>query len=163
VSYQSDRKWSDTFLDEIRTILGPKLLVPTDDLTDMTRAADLIVIQTKQLAIGVRMRRERWLDYADEFTIRLARKSGAKTEFEKIREGMCDWLFYGFGPEEGYHLTQWTLINLDVFRNQLDTIGTHEFVYNHDKTTAFLPFKYNEFPPELIIDSGPEKRTMPLS
>jgi hypothetical protein len=103
------------------------------------------------------MRRNRWSRYDDEFTIRLARKSGAKTEFQKIREGMCDWLFYGWGPEEGYHLTKWTIIDLEVFRQHLDTTQTHDFVYNHDKTTAFIPFKFNEFPPELIVDKSPEQ------
>jgi hypothetical protein len=46
--------------------------------------------------------------------------SGAKTELQKIIEGLGDWLFYGFAIDDGgVDIAPWYIVDLDYFRANL--------------------------------------------
>jgi hypothetical protein len=65
--------------------------------------------------VAVRLRRDGYAQrFADQFTIRYHRASGAKTELDKIIEGFGDWMFYGHTDSTG--LSAWMLVDLAVLR-----------------------------------------------
>jgi hypothetical protein len=155
-SYEKDRTWSDQFLPQVRLIVGPLLLMPSDDIKDMREATDLIVLHAKDMRIAVRLRRQGYAGkYPGEFTIRYSRDSGADTELKKIVEGWGDWFFYGH--TENDLIVEWVLIDLhklravfirkpDVLRNPDNIIsgkrsnndGTHFIFFNAKKIPEII-------------------------
>ena len=103
------------------------------------------------MRIAARIRREMYRDkYVSEFTIRVKRPSGTKTEFRKIVEGFGDWMFYGF--EYGDNIFPWYLIDLSAFRAHLiEDVGLNQFIHNpsnhrqNGDGTTFLPFDLSKF------------------
>lgn len=122
-SYVSQRAWSDRYISEIKRIIGPLLLVEAPEQKDRTEATDLIVFTARNLDIACRVRKSKYYaDYPYEFTIRKAALNGGKTEWDKIREGFGDWMFYAFAadddnPSAGF--AAWYVINLDVLRAEM--------------------------------------------
>jgi hypothetical protein len=115
--------------------------------------------------IAVRMRTKRYAEnesYLGEFTIRTERFSGAKTELRKILSGFGDFMFYGFEHPDGERLGRWTLIDLNAFREAFSEMqykspagvmpGNKRI--NGDGSSAFVPFRFSDFPPELVVASG---------
>lgn len=119
-SYGADRKWSDRFIPKIKQIVGPYLLEESSLEVDRKQAVDLVVLNARNLAIAVRVRRPQYESkYKNEFTIRSHRDSGATTEYEKITNGWGDWLFYGFSTPDEKDVLPWMLIDLHAVRGQL--------------------------------------------
>lgn len=153
--WKKDKRWSDQFLPEIKSILGMYLISEPAIEEDQERNTDLTVLTLTPFRIGCRVRKIFYLkDYSDEFTIRVSRPSGQKTELSKIVEGWGDYFFYGFGEEEILH--KWTLCNLNVFRLWYNTQlyhGIHpgEFGKNKDGSSNFLAFKWIDIPDNFII------------
>lgn len=123
--YSEDRTWSDHFIPEIKRIVGPYLLIESPIEVDQKQAADLITLKARDLTIACRVRRRYsptgldYLDkYGDEFTIRLKRDSGAKTEMEKIVDGWGDWMFYAIARSNDHKdgIARWSLIDLVSWR-----------------------------------------------
>ena len=162
--YEKDRVWSDQFLPEVKQIVGPQLLEPADFKRDAMEATDLIVLQAKDMRIGVRIRRHKFLKtYPNQITIRYARESGATTEWEKICRGWGDWFFYGFASEgDKAPLARWYLISYDALRYHYfgyKPFLTHGVGDNHDGTW-FKWFDLTSFPPDpqiVIASSHPIK------
>jgi len=159
IGWEDDKKWSDQFLPEIKSILGRYLISEPPIEEDQERNTDLMVLKMDAVRIGCRMRRIENLCYANEFTIRAGRPSGIKTELAKIIEGWGNYFFYGFG-EEGV-LYKWTLADLNVFRlwfseyvrdNKGKQPGTGK--ENHDRSSGFLAFQWSDLPSEFIVSSG---------
>ena len=154
-AYAIDRQFTDRFARAVCDIVGPRLLTPSTIEVDCREATDFVLV-AKDMKISARVRRivPYLKKFSNQFTIRSWRDSGATTELTKIIDGWGNWLFYGFADEpDDFRL--WHIINLDVFRaslirnNQLASLGRQ--VPNGDGT-YFVPFTYDEFPPELIID-----------
>lgn len=116
---ETDWRWADRFIPQIKTIVGPRLLVPAPLETDRHEAADLVVLKARDLTIAARVRRPGYLRYQNQFTIRCQRDNGAKTELQKITEGWGDWLFYGHANEEEDTLAFWWLLDLAAWRAHL--------------------------------------------
>ncbi len=163
MSYATDRQESDLYIPEIKRIVGPYLLVPSPLEVDQKQAADLVVLTGRDVTIACRTRRPGFLErYRNEFTIRSARDSGAKTELAKIIDGWGDWFFYGHqahGRQRSF--AQWFLIDLSAFRAHLIKDGYRENrairtgkVPNGDGT-YFRWFDVTSFPadPPLLIAS----------
>lgn len=116
-AYQKDRAWSDRFIPQIKTIIGPLLLEPSDLQRDAIEATDLMVLVARDMRIAARVRRHGFADrYPWEFTIRARRDSGAETELSKIVNGWGDWLFYGHADEGDGYVDRWMLVDLHAFR-----------------------------------------------
>lgn len=167
MSYQKDRSWSDRFLDHIRAIVGPHLLVPSPLERDMKEAADLIVLRARDMTIACRVRRPGYADrYPWDVTLRSQRDSGSKTELVKIREGWGDWMLYGHSAEDERTLARWFLIDLHVWRGEFLRVGIaaglgkRPGLWNVLRSTPngdgthFVSFDIRRFPPELIIASS---------
>lgn len=115
------RRWSDSFIPEMKRIVGPCLLEPSSFEVDTEQAADLVVMRARDMMIACRVRSDEYLArYPWDITIRSKLDSGVKTEFNKIVEGWGDWLFYGHeDPEKHGHFRRWFLIDLHEFRAEL--------------------------------------------
>jgi len=150
--WKGDKRWADRFLPEIKRILGELFIEEPAIEEDTERNTDLIVLKLNALRFGCRIRRNSYLkDYANEFTIREGRPSGAKTELTKIIEGWGDYMFYGFADEGEVSLAKWTVLDFKVFRlwymRQLASgamPGTKEI--NADKSSWFRAFDIRGIP-----------------
>jgi hypothetical protein len=71
------------------------------------------------------------LDWRRQFTIRYDRPSGAKTEWEKLREGWGDFFFYGFSDPTETRIRSFVLLDLRQFRTYCD--------YREIKNPSWLP------------------------
>ena len=96
-TWQTDKLWSDRFVPEIKSALGQVLIDVADRDEDTLRNTDLITLKLRGgLRIACRIRKHEYLSrYADEFTLRCSRPSGAETEIDKLLSGWGDYLFYG--------------------------------------------------------------------
>ena len=122
-SYVSQRAWSDRYISEIKRIIGPLLLMEAPEQKDTREVTDLIVFTARNLDIACRLSKPKYYDeYPFEFTIRKAALNGGKTEWDKIREGFGDWMFYGFAadefdPSQGF--AAWYVIDLHILRAEM--------------------------------------------
>lgn len=173
MSYKDDREFSDRYLPELKTLIGPRLLVPSSLEQDTKEASDLVVLRARDMMIACRLRRPGYADkYPREFTIRSRRDSGMKTELAKITEGWGDWFFYGHVATDLRSIALWWLIDLSSWRAHLIRDGErpvkrlrHGERANGDGT-FFHWFKIDSFPPDpplLIAQSVMEPPPTPLT
>ena len=117
-SWQSDKSWADKFIPEIAKILtqnaGTFLGVSVaSDQEDMERATDLVVTVIGG-QVAVKIRRDGYKKKYRDWTIRSFRKTGSKTELQKLIEGFAQWYLYLWTDNE--IITDWILINMDKVR-----------------------------------------------
>lgn len=152
-SWQDDKRWSDRFLPEIKAILGQILIGEAPERDDQERNTDLIVLRLDAVRIGCRIRKFDQIRYADEFTIRAGRPSGAKTELAKVIEGWGDYFFYGFADAKEQSLHRWIVGDLKAFRiwhsrelvrNNGQAPGFRK--QNHDGSSSFCAYRWADIP-----------------
>ncbi len=115
--WESDKKWSDKYLPEIKQILGLYLISEPPIEEDQERNTDLTVLKMDTIRIGCRIRKHYYFEhYPHDFTIRSDRPSGNITELAKIIQGWGQYLFYGFSDEQEKALCAWHIIDLNIFR-----------------------------------------------
>ena len=119
-TYSENRKYADTFIPQIKRIVGPLLLEPTDVILDTREATDLIVFHARDMRIAARVRRHGYFEkYGHQFTIRARLDNGMETELSKIVNGWGDWLFYGHSDPSSTYIKQWMVVDLHSFRAAL--------------------------------------------
>ena len=158
-SYQASRSWSDQFLDQVRTLIGKYFLRPAREREDTEEATDLVMLESRQVRIGVRLRRSGYVErYPWDFTIRSRVPSGAETELQKILRGAADLFFYGHVNRAG-EIHRWFLLDLDVFRQALKEnprlLREAQSVPNTDGT-AGVAFDLRAFPRGLVVAVSPD-------
>lgn len=154
--WKQDKRWSDKFLPEIKSILGRYLISESPFEDDAYKNTDLIVLKLDAVRIGCRVRRSEFLEkYKDEFTIRADRPNGNKTELAKIIEGWGNYFFYAFADS---NLVFWTLCDLNVFRLWFNSKIVLEkgkipgcLIPNGDGSSSFRVFKFSDIPLNFII------------
>ncbi len=117
--YEANRRWSDLYLPQVKSLVGPHLLDVASFEVDTEEAADLTVLRVSDKRIGVRMRRleEVKEDWLWQFAIRSKNKFGGLTEFNKVFRGFGDWLFYGFSPSGPVvAVERWFIVRYDSLR-----------------------------------------------
>jgi hypothetical protein len=158
-NYESQRAWSDRFIDPIRRLVGQHLLVVTPNMVDMQQAADLMVFTARSLTIAARVRRHEFLArYPTQFTVRSDVPFGYRTEHEKLLDGWGDWMFYGFADPTETAIAAWMLLDLNAWRAAVCRHGYGKislecgYKKNHDGT-SFRWYDVRSFPrnPRLII------------
>lgn len=170
-TYPTDREWSDEFLDEIRYIAGPCLLVPATPTLDREQLADLMILQLRVGSLACRVRRYGFADeYPNQLTIRCDRSTGSRTELAKIfYDGLGDWFFYGHQAAPGSReIDPWWIVDLNVFRgtfcyfNPAARKVRHGQVDNRDGT-QFKWFDLATFPshPAICIDTSAARLARP--
>ena len=164
--WKNDKRWSDKFLPEIKQILGLHLIGEPPVEEDQERNTDLIVLKMEAVRIACRVRRNEFMRYKDEFTVRSSRPSGIKTELKKIVEGWGDYLFYGISEKEEEKLEHYILGDLKFFRAYfVDYLSAHGAGQlpgvrkeNLDGSSAFYCFKYKDIPDFVIHLCNKEER-----
>lgn len=161
MSYGVNRTWSDTFLPDIKRIVGPYLLVRSPKEIDCTQAADLIVMRARDMTIAARIRRFGYAGkYPYDFTIRSSLDSGTKTELAKFLEGWGDWMFYGHAQQSGEFVDRWWLIDLHEWRKRLLFAGYRggwsslAIQIDNGDGTHFFAFDVRDFGSALLIGSS---------
>ena len=111
------------------------------------------------MRIACRVRDAKYLaEYADQFTIRAGRPSGAQTELQKMIAGWGDFILYGFRAADGSaELDAWVLGDLSIFRlwfNQ-QLMARHgqppgTLRGNRDGSSSFRAFEIGELPPSFV-------------
>lgn len=128
-----------------KRLIGPYLLRDATLKEDCFEATDLRVLYARDMCIGCRVR-GRQRDYSRqfffEFTIRSERVSGVPVEYDKVRAGWCDWLFYAHAHKDaGGALTPWWLIDLHAWRYYVThysmAIDTYNERTNGDSKSRF--------------------------
>lgn len=155
--YELDKGWSDRFISEIKLKLAPFLIEEASFYEDANHATDLVSYSAKPLRIAVRIRRNKYLSFKDEITIRSGRMTNVMTEAEKIASGWGDLMFYGFADMQETCLALWTIIDLNVFRRwyltnwfRLDRCRTHTNIDG----TQFIAIRLIELPNDAILATG---------
>lgn len=146
--WKEDKRWSDRFLPEIKSILGQHLIVESPPEDDSQRNTDLMVLRLNAVRIACRIRKPSYIKnkrYANEFTIRAWRPSHNKTELAKILEGFGDYLFYGFSDDKQVRLSKWMLGDLSAFRVFFESHKTErkppwQVCGNSDRSSTFMAF-----------------------
>ena len=158
MSWQTDKKWSDRFVPELKRIAGEHLIGEAPLEEDAQRNTDLVVLKLDAVRIACRVRQNTYLHaYGNEFTVRSSRPAGTKTELTKIIEGWGDYLIYGFASADETQLEAWRLLDLNVFRLWLARhMANHKGELpgvtrqNRDGSSGFHVFDVTTAPPELV-------------
>lgn len=156
--FQSDKRWSDRFLPEIKRIAGQLLMNEPPIEEDTLRNTDLIVLGMKSVRMACRVRDYAyWMKYPHDFTVRFSRPNERATEFEKIITGWGDYLLYAFANQDESGLCFWRMIDLGQFR-----LWVHQFttknsgktpgieINNHDRSSSFKAFDTRTCPQGVI-------------
>jgi hypothetical protein len=150
--------WQARFIPQMKGIVGRYLVAEGTPEQDGRQNTDLIILRLDgevRVACRVRGYEQYRKRYGDEFTIRCDRPSGAPTELAKLLNGWGDYLLYGFARQRNPYATParfvpWTLARLDVFRRCYRP-GMGRRRNNHDGSSAFLAFRWSDFPAEFVI------------
>lgn len=139
-----DWTWADRYLKDIARILkanaGRLIAIKVAPMTnDLEQATDL-VISIEGGDVAVRVRRD--CKYRD-LTIRAWRRSGTKTEIDKISSGFGRWYLYAWTDSKG-KIVDWILVDLDKFRNSGLLEDNRRIIPNPDKRTGFKVYTINE-------------------
>jgi len=160
--WQSDKAWSDAYLPTIKAILGQCLIGEASREDDQERNTDLIVLRMNAVRIACRLRRQEFATkYGNEFTIRLSRPSGAKSEFTKVVEGWGDYIFYGFAAESPPIITRWFVGDLKVLRlaivRYMYANSGHlpgDIISNKDVSSEFLAIHLSKLPHDFFVSTS---------
>jgi hypothetical protein len=157
-----DREFSRRFLPHLKQIVGEHVIREAPMEEDLDRNTDLIVLELNGIRVACRVRRPVYEDlYPDEFTIRTARPSRARTELTKIVEGWGTHLLYGFGDEAEPRLRRWVLGDLHDFRLWFGRyLARHAgqlpgWERPNADGTLFRAFRYRDLPPTFVRASWP--------
>ena len=126
MSYESQRKWSDEYHHHVRRILAEtyaqQLFETASDYKDQNEASDLVLMQSKNIDVAVRIRTPGYINFQWEFTVRTKTRYDCKTEITKIINGYADCMFYAHAktqnPEDGF--AAWMVVDLDEFRAEAE-------------------------------------------
>jgi hypothetical protein len=152
--FERDSSLESGFADEIKAILG-RVFVQRDITADILGGTDFAIFNVTPFRVAARLRRyPYYARYPTEFTIRWTRPSGAKTEIDKIREGLVDYLFYGFVDWSERTIVDWFLADLHIFRLQAPTPVAIKPNRNGDSELA--AFDLEQFPSTFVVAASRE-------
>lgn len=153
MSFEKNKTWADTFTDQQFEILNSCIDVldfnkakrrgvtfnPAPAYDDMNLETDVIVFGTLRIALRVR---RGYSTTFNDIALRSCLPSGCRTEVHKIRDGLGDYYLYCW-TSDGENITEWMLIDLDRFREEMDNCLS---VYQHfnDDGSAFNTYSIRE-------------------
>lgn len=149
MGYKDDLRLELKFARQIKMILGGQF-IRQDVVADMKQATDFLIFTIHPIRVGARLRAYKYLSgYGNQFTIRWSRPSGVPTEIHKIREGLVDFLFYGFVNETETNLVRYFIADLHVFASCEPS--PLEIKPNRDKSSSLAAYALSQFPDSFII------------
>jgi hypothetical protein len=146
--YESDISLERRFSKIIKAILG-NCFICQDAYMDTQEATDFAIFEVQPFRVGVRLRRYTYyLRYPRQFTIRWSRPSGTRTEIEKIRDGLVDYILYGFVDDNEERIVQWFLGDLAVFRaNEPEPMALYQ---NNPPDSRLAVYALEQFPDTFV-------------
>jgi len=150
-SFQRDFDIETRFTRQIKAILG-NYFFRKDVEADLREGTDFLIYEAGSVRVAARLRRySYWKNpqFRDEFTIRHSRPSGIKTEIHKIREGLVDYMLYGFIDEQEQRIIQYFISDLVIFRAcDPEPLMVNE---NADGSSRFAVYGISQFPDDFIL------------
>ena len=164
-AWKKDKRWSDKFLPEMKSICGTYLIGEASLDEDAERNTDLVVLKLDAVRIACRVRKFSYSQkngYRNQITIRSGRPSGTKTELTKMIEGWGDYMLYGFASEDESGLHAWVLCDLKplrlfIFRHMASRRNAppHHYPWqrqkNHDRSSDFVAIDIDDLPAEVVV------------
>lgn len=147
-SYDIDSRLEYKFARIIKSILGNQF-ISKDIEADLHEGIDFLVFRLEPIRVACRLRRFNYLKYANDFTIRWSRPSGVKTEYQKIMDGMVDYILYGFINEEETKIVSYFIGDLRVFRDL--QIKPYIIRPNNPNDSELAIYRISDFPSDFII------------
>jgi len=147
-SYNKDRALEDRFAKTIKAILGNQFIIK-DDWMDKKEGTDFIVYSITSIKVAVRLRRFDYIKYKNEFTLRWSRPSGVKTEYQKIKEGLVDFILYGFIDLSEKSIIHYFIGDLTIFRKA--NIKPYLIKPNNPYDSELAIFRLSDCPNGFII------------
>ncbi len=151
MSYDTDRTLEVRFARQIKQILG-LCFISQSKYMDQKEATDFAVFYIEPFSVAARLRRYPIycnLQYRNQFTVRWSRPSGIKTEIHKIREGLVQYLFYGFLNETESHIIQYFVGDLNVL---LEANPKHLGPFpNRPPDSELVAYELKSLPPEFFV------------
>ena len=156
--YNTDRRWSNRFIPDLKHIAADVVIATAPDVEDMLRNTDLIVLKADGQRIACRVRRHKYLTrFPFDITVRSERASGAETELAKIVKGFGDYMLYAFASEDETHLCAWRIIDLGEFRLRFQRRAIEikgvpgKEQRNGDGASMFRVFDVREMPANMVV------------
>ena len=158
MGFEQNKAWADRFYDQQIDILNGHIhlldfnkvkrrginINPAPMYDDQNLETDVIMFGTLRIALRVR---RGYSSTFNDIAIRSQLPSGNRTEVHKIRDGLGDYYLYCWTADDAI-ITEWMLIDLDKFRENMDNCLR---IYDHynDDGSAFNTYSIPE-----IIESG---------
>lgn len=156
VDWRADKQATDPYLGHAAEIIGRSLIVPAPLTLDRQENTDLVMLASPDARYAVRIRSNSYeARYGDQFTLRSSRPSGAKTELQKVLDGLGDYLLYGFRSRyEPGRLSSWVFADLAVFRRWYSEQGGEagDSIRNRDDSSWFRAFRIDQMPDDFIVE-----------
>lgn len=152
--YAWDIRLEQKFTTDIKSILA-NIFITQDKIADLKEGTDFLVFQIEPIRVAARLRT--FFHYTvknrrNEFTIRWQRPSGVKTEIDKIREGLVQYIFYGFVDAEERKIIQYFIGDLGVFRQyEPSPIGIYP---NKPHDSDLAAYALTQLPTQFIVFSS---------
>jgi len=149
LTYAIDRKIETDKSRLIKNILGQHFITQIVQ-ADLEEAQDFGIYHVKPFSVGVRLRRFQYFEsFHNEFTIRWSRPSGVKTEIDKIREALVDFILYGFLDEKEQNIIQYFIGDLRIFREL--NLEPCKIMPNNPHDSDLAVFKFSQFPRKFFL------------
>lgn len=146
-TYPEDRSLETQFASLIKNILG-QIFIRREEVADLEQGTDFAIFEVNPFRVAVRLRRfDYFLAFHKEFTIRWSRPSGVKTEIHKIREGLVDYLFYGFLSSDETEIIQHFVADLTKFGTPMP----YKIYQNDPPDSELAVFKLNQFSANFLV------------
>lgn len=156
-SYENNIRLERKFTKEIKCILG-LCFIGQDPIMDKYYGTDFLVFRIEPIKVGVRLRTFQYYKnkrYREQFTIRYKLDSGNRTEIDKIREGLVDYILYGFVDKREEKIIHYFIGDLGVFRKYEKELRA-ELRLNKDKNPSTLAaYNLKDFPLSFVVKAYP--------
>jgi len=115
------------------------------EVEDTRQSTDAVLEVDGKVTIGMRVRRHKVYPNGKTYrdlTIRALSKGGGKTELAKMREGWCDWYFYGWLTPDS-RLSEFMLLEIEPLRRSGLLFDNRPITMNGDGT-GFVSYTLKE-------------------
>jgi len=147
-SFDVDSRLEYKFAKTIKSILGNQF-ISKDIEADLNEGTDFLVFRLEPIRVACRLRRFQYLKYKNDFTIRWSRPSGVNTEYQKIMEGLVDYILYGFIDVKEEKIISYFIGDLIVFRDS--HIKPVSIKPNNPNDSMLAIFRIKDLPQSFIV------------
>lgn len=153
--YNRDAAFERKFERQIKTRLG-QYFIGRDVVLDLREATDFAIFIIKPVKVAARLRRFEYYKYKDQFTLRWSRPSGVMTEIDKIREGLVEYIIYGFVDQKERKILSYFIGDLKIFREYEPK--PIEIFPNNPPDSELAAYELKNMPEGFLLYQYPKQR-----